>query len=127
MVSGLCGANARQPIAPGYGRGHGICGAGRAITSDSRMGACEIDTSPQSLGTFPGCAGAVTVRRRRATSRPTNMSFARDVVDRAIFVDGGVIVGQGDAKATALHPVAAKLNLLRLARSSVANVYRTNE
>jgi len=55
------------------------------------------------------------------------MSFARDVVDRAIFVDGGVIVGQGDARQLLCTQCAAKLNLLRLARSSVANVYRTNE
>jgi len=26
------------------------------------------------------------------------MSFARDVADRAIFIDGGVIVEQGDAR-----------------------------
>jgi len=45
MVPSPFGANARQPGAPGYGRGHGICGNGRAITSDSRMGDCTIDTS----------------------------------------------------------------------------------
>lgn len=51
--------NARQPGAPGYGRGHGICGNVRAITSDSRTAACTIDTL---LETFSVCAGAVTVR-----------------------------------------------------------------
>lgn len=51
--------NARQPGAPGYGRGHGICGNGRAITSDSRTAACTIDTL---LETFSVCAGAITVR-----------------------------------------------------------------
>ena len=32
------------------------------------------------------------------------MAFARDVADQVIFMDGGVIVEQGDAKQVINHP-----------------------
>ena len=32
------------------------------------------------------------------------MSFARDVADRILFMDGGVVVEQGDAKQVIDHP-----------------------
>ena len=40
----------------------------------------------------------------RAGHYPHEMKFARDVADRILFMDGGVVVEQGDAKQVIDHP-----------------------
>ncbi|HAB84786.1 MAG TPA: L-cystine ABC transporter ATP-binding protein YecC, partial [Pseudomonas sp.] len=64
------------------------------ILFDEPTSALDPELVGEVLATIRGLAE----ERRTMVIVTHEMSFARDVADRAIFIDGGVIVEQGDAR-----------------------------
>ncbi len=70
------------------------------ILFDEPTSALDPELVGEVLATIRGLAQ----EKRTMVIVTHEMSFARDVANRAIFIDKGVIVEQGDAKALFAHP-----------------------